>query len=331
MNNLVIMHDQQAVTTSLILAEAFGKQHKHVLEAISSKINSAENSAQYKKMFAEATYTDKSGKQNKMYYLNRDGFTFIAMGFTGRKADEFKLKYIDAFNRMEGQIKQQPQYKLPQTFSEALIELAKEVKKNEELQPKADKYDRYLSYKGLITITEIAKEYGMSGRELNQFLHEKGIIFKKGSQWFVYQKYAELGLASYEIFMPGDREVRRSLKWTTKGEQFIRDLLEAEGIMPVLERPSQMTFQEAEVEYDGEYYTASNIAYYLGLGQEWILKIGEIANRLHIKPRFTDSNAYCRKTLDENGFIRWEYTMRGAAMIEQEINKIMALSEGATK
>ena len=105
MNELVIMHDKQAVTTSLILAEAFGKQHKHVLEAISSKINSAENLAQYKKMFAESTYTDRSGKQNKMYYLNRDGFTFIAMGFTGRKADEFKLKYIDAFNRMEEQIR----------------------------------------------------------------------------------------------------------------------------------------------------------------------------------------------------------------------------------
>lgn len=218
---------------------------------------------------------------------------------------------------------------LANLLQQAADQLNAKDKEIETLKPKADKYDRYLSYKGLITITEIAKEYGMSGRELNQFLHEKGIIFKKGSQWFVYQKYAELGLASYEIFMPGDREVRRSLKWTTKGEQFIRDLLEAEGIMPVLERPSQMTFQEAE--YDGEYYTASNIAYYLGLGQEWILKIGEIANRLHIKPRFTDSNAYCRKTLDENGFIRWEYTMRGAAMIEQEINKIMALSEGATK
>lgn len=49
MNELVIMHDKQAVTTSLVLSEAFGKQHKHVLEAISSKINSAENSAQYKK------------------------------------------------------------------------------------------------------------------------------------------------------------------------------------------------------------------------------------------------------------------------------------------
>lgn len=107
MNELVIMHDKQAVTTSLVLSEAFGKQHKHVLEAISSKINSAENSAQYKKMFAESTYTDRSGKQNKMYYLNRDGFTFIAMGFTGRKADEFKLKYIEAFNRMEEQIRNQ--------------------------------------------------------------------------------------------------------------------------------------------------------------------------------------------------------------------------------
>lgn len=107
MNELVIMHDKQAVTTSLVLSEAFGKQHKHVLEAISSKINSAENSAQYKKMFAESTYTDRSGKQNKMYYLNRNGFTFIAMGFTGRKADEFKLKYIEAFNRMEEQIRNQ--------------------------------------------------------------------------------------------------------------------------------------------------------------------------------------------------------------------------------
>lgn len=101
------MNNHQAVTTSLVLAEAFDKRHKHVLEAISSKINSAENSAQYKKMFAETTYTDKSGKQNKMYYLNRDGFTFIAMGFTGRKADEFKLKYIDAFNKMEEQIRNQ--------------------------------------------------------------------------------------------------------------------------------------------------------------------------------------------------------------------------------
>lgn len=104
MNELVIMHDRQVVTTSLILAEAFEKQHKNVIQA---KIEPAENSARYKQMFYEGIYTDKKGEQRKMYYLNRDGFTFIAMGFTGRKADEFKLKYIDAFNKMEEQIRNQ--------------------------------------------------------------------------------------------------------------------------------------------------------------------------------------------------------------------------------
>lgn len=83
------------------------KQHKNVIQAIEAKIEPAENQARYKRMFYEGIYTDKKGEQRKMYYLNRDGFTFIAMGFTGRKVDEFKLKYIDAFNKMEEQIRNQ--------------------------------------------------------------------------------------------------------------------------------------------------------------------------------------------------------------------------------
>lgn len=118
MNNLVIMHDRQAVTTSLKIAEAFNKKHKNAIQAIESKMNSAENSAQYKNMFAEGVYKDASGKQNKMYYLNRDGFTFIAFGFTGSQADDFKWKYIQAFNAMEEQIKNQP--RLPQTTDEKI-------------------------------------------------------------------------------------------------------------------------------------------------------------------------------------------------------------------
>lgn len=317
MNDLVIMHNQQAVTTSLILADAFEKEHKNVIRAIETKIGELKIE-QSSKMFSKGEYTNSQNKRQPMYYLNRDGFTFIAMGFTGRKADEFKLKYIDAFNRMEEQIKQQPaQYKLPQTFSEALIELAKEVKKNEVLKPKAEKYDRYLSNKGLITITEIAKEYGMSGRELNKFLHEKGVIYKRGSKWFIYQKYANERYVGYEIHLP---EGRRSLKWTPEGEMFIRELLENNNIKPVLEQPQQLTVQEP-VKYSGKYYTASSIAYNLGLSEEWIMKIGEIVNNLKLKPRFSDENIYCRKTLDDNGFPRWEYTKYGAALIENEINK----------
>lgn len=106
MNNLVIMHDQQAVTTSLILAEAFEKEHRNVIRTIETKIGEL-NFEQSLKMFSKGEYTNTQNKQQPMYYLNRDGFTFIAMGFTGRKADEFKLKYIDAFNRMEERIRNQ--------------------------------------------------------------------------------------------------------------------------------------------------------------------------------------------------------------------------------
>nr|WP_319217970.1 Rha family transcriptional regulator [uncultured Trichococcus sp.] len=107
MNNLVIMKEHKAVTTSLQVAENFNKQHKHVLEAIENKLSSAENSALLKSMFYEDVYQASNGKMNKMYYMNRDGFTFIAFGFTGDRADEFKLKYIQAFNAMESHIKQQ--------------------------------------------------------------------------------------------------------------------------------------------------------------------------------------------------------------------------------
>lgn len=185
------------------------------------------------------------------------------------------------------------------------------------LKPKAEKYDRYLSNKGLITITEIAKEYGMSGVKLNQFLRDKRVIYKRGNKWFIYQKYANERYVGYEIYLP---EGRRSLKWTPEGEMFIRELLENNNIKPVLEQPQQLTVQET-VKYSGKYYTASAIAYNLGLSEEWIMKIGEIANNLKLKPRFSDENIYCRKTLDDNGFPRWEYTQYGAALIENEINK----------
>lgn len=107
MNELVIMHNKQAVTTSLRVAEVFGKDHKHVLETISNL--AAEKSAA--KFFAEATY-DNRGKQYPMYYMNRDGFTLLAMGFTGKKALQFKIQYIQAFNSMEATLKRMPAGKL---------------------------------------------------------------------------------------------------------------------------------------------------------------------------------------------------------------------------
>ncbi|MBD5834748.1 Rha family transcriptional regulator [Lactobacillus delbrueckii] len=100
-NQLVIMHDQQAVTTSLKVAEVFGKKHRNVMQSI--KNLTAENSA-VKKMFVESTYLNSRGQEWPMFYMNRDGFTLLAMGFSGTKAMGFKLKYIEAFNAMESAI-----------------------------------------------------------------------------------------------------------------------------------------------------------------------------------------------------------------------------------
>lgn len=103
MNDLVVMNNHQAVTTSLKVAEVFEKEHRNVMQSI--KNLTAENSAT-RKMFIEDSYLNSRNQSFPMYYMNRDGFTLLAMGFTGSKAMEFKLKYIDAFNRMEEQIKQ---------------------------------------------------------------------------------------------------------------------------------------------------------------------------------------------------------------------------------
>lgn len=99
---LVIMKDKQAVTTSLRVAESFGKKHYHIMDSIRKL--TIENSI-VGNMFVEGTYMNKQNHEQPMYYMNRDGFTLLVMGFTGKKALEFKLAYIDAFNKMEDHIK----------------------------------------------------------------------------------------------------------------------------------------------------------------------------------------------------------------------------------
>lgn len=113
LKDLVIMRNGEAVTDSLKVAETFGKQHRNVLQGIRNF--TAENSA-VKSMFVESRYVNKRGQEQPIIYMNRDGFTLIVMSFTGKKATEFKLKYIEAFNKMESYIRKQEAVKqLPQT------------------------------------------------------------------------------------------------------------------------------------------------------------------------------------------------------------------------
>ena len=102
MKQLVVIQNNQIVVSSKDIAEHFGKDHKNVLQNIRD-ILVAENSAT--KFYQETIYQNR-GKDYKEYLMNRDGFSLLAMGFTGKKALQWKLKYIEAFNEMEETLKQ---------------------------------------------------------------------------------------------------------------------------------------------------------------------------------------------------------------------------------
>lgn len=109
--------DGQAVVSTLEVAERFGKEHKHVLESIRKL--AVENSAA-KSMFYETTFENR-GKDYPMYLMNRDGFSLLAMGFTGKEALEWKIKYIEAFNKMEEQIRKTGSYSIQEPETPAQL------------------------------------------------------------------------------------------------------------------------------------------------------------------------------------------------------------------
>lgn len=106
MNKLIniLNQDGQLVVTSRQIAEDFDKRHSDVLEKIEELIKT-ENSVMT--MFIESSYKAGTGKDYKEYLITRDGFSLLVMGFTGAKALSWKLKYIEAFNKMEETIKGQ--------------------------------------------------------------------------------------------------------------------------------------------------------------------------------------------------------------------------------
>lgn len=108
-----------------------------------------------------------------------------------------------------------------------------------EMIPKASYYDVVLNCKDLVAIGSIAKDYGWSAKKMNKYLHEKGIQFKQGDIWLLYQKYSEKGYTSTKTHTYLDSEGQHTkvhTYWTQKGRLFIYDLLKKDGIYPNIER-----------------------------------------------------------------------------------------------
>jgi len=107
-NDLVVIEDGRAITTSLKVADYFGKRHADVLRGIENIVNEIPTDFTQRN-FALSDYTDPTGRCLPMYLLTRDGFVLVAMGYTGAKAMQFKVAYITAFNKMEAILQRRPE------------------------------------------------------------------------------------------------------------------------------------------------------------------------------------------------------------------------------
>lgn len=143
-NELVFKgENSQALTNSLLVAEKFGKTHDNVLKAIRNIIDGGVVKNNETPMFVESTYfNQQNGQDYPLFVMNRDGFTLLAMGFTGKKALQFKLDYIAAFNAMENELrkpKSLSQLEILQGSVNALIEHDKRLQAVEQRLDNIDK------------------------------------------------------------------------------------------------------------------------------------------------------------------------------------------------
>lgn len=146
--------------------------------------------------------------------------------------DELVLKAMNVLNKKVENLKNKNK--------QLTIENAQQKQVIGELKPKADYLDQILQSKALVTITAIAKDYGMSAKAFNKKLHELKVQFKQGHQWFLYSSYHNCGYTHSETVeythSDGRKDVTMNTKWTQKGRLFLYELLKKNGLVPVIER-----------------------------------------------------------------------------------------------
>lgn len=201
MEALVKVENNQIVTDSRSVAEHFGKEHAKVIRSIEGIISETPKVAS-QKMFYKTTYkVEGNNKSYKMYLMNRNGFSLLVMGFTGARAMEWKLRYIDAFNEMETQLVKKNILTLPdftnpveaaRAWANEYEAKQKALTENAEMKPKADFYDTVANTESLFSMADVAKtlDMGIGRNKLFAFLRDKGILDKDNHP---YQKYVDAG------------------------------------------------------------------------------------------------------------------------------------------
>lgn len=232
------------------IAELTGKEHRNVLRDCDALNENYEKMGLLK--IEQGYYTHKNtGNQKYREYLLTKIQTLDLM--TGYKVD-LRIKVNRRWEELE---KQQSGRKLPQNYAQALRELADSWEREQilieenrtkdvviaEMKPKVSYHDLILSSTDCLTVTQIAKDYGMSAKKLNQILFDLGVQFKQSGQWLLYQKFAEEGYTKSETVAfnrpNGTTGTALHTKWTQKGRLFLYDLLKKNNYLPLIEQEDE--------------------------------------------------------------------------------------------
>ena len=176
MNDIILsMQNGEPVVSSRQIAESFEKRHDHVMRDIEDIMRGLPKNGDTPMFYKTEYVHEQNGQSYPMYLMNRDGFTLLAMGFNGKAALEWKLKYIAAFNEMEKKLAEQPQLTRSQLLATALIaaheELEEKDKRIAELTPDAEFARAVCIADNCRTATSIAKDYGLTAEKLNKLLY----------------------------------------------------------------------------------------------------------------------------------------------------------------
>lgn len=194
-----------------------------------------------------------SGQNREMYIINESGLYSLILRSQLPKARKFKRwvtsEVLPAIRR-HGMYAIDEMLENPDLAIATLTQLKEERTRRKELElttaiqnqqiaelkPKASYYDLILQNRNTVPVTQIAKDYGMSGRRFNELLHDLGIQYKFRKTWLLYQHYADLGYTQSKTFAIDAEKSVMHTYWTQKGRLFLYDLLKGEGILPLIEQ-----------------------------------------------------------------------------------------------
>lgn len=237
MNDIILStQNGEPVASSRQIAESFEKNHRDVLRAVDSLKEDVRNFAQ---MFFETDTPDSYGRPQRTYLMTRDGFTLLAMGFTGKAALAWKLKYIAAFNEMEKQLAQRPPISRSELMAQALIAAHDELEhKNAqiaELTPKGIFADAVSASKQSILVGELAKLLCQNGVDIGpnrlfDWLRANGYLIRRNGtdRNMPTQRAVEMGLFEIKettvVHSDGHTTINKTPKVTGKGQVYFVNL-----------------------------------------------------------------------------------------------------------